>query len=79
MTESELNDLLRDWGLHGDFDQTFESWQVWRTHHVLPYSGGWLEQPWWVRQDFATLNAALAWHELQAEKADAPETNPFAE
>lgn len=75
--ETDLSKRLRDWGLHDDPAQIFEAWQVWKAHHVLPYSGGWLEQPWWVREDFATLNAVEAWHQLQQVKPDIPKENPF--
>lgn len=58
-------------------DVSLECWQVWRETSTLPYAGGWLDQPEWVRMDFRTFNLLEAFHILQARKAKTPTANPF--
>jgi hypothetical protein len=77
--ESKLMDYLEDWGLWGD-DQSFDAWVIWRRsdYVVLPFSGGWFDQPWWLREDFMTLDMVRAYFDKQAEKPSIEGvTDPF--
>lgn len=75
--ENKIRAALADWGLLHPDDAALECWQLWREHGTLPYSGGWLDQPEWVRADFRILNLLETFHTLQANKADTPAANPF--
>lgn len=67
--ESKLQDYLEDWGLLGGED-SFDAWIIWRRsgYIVLPFAGGWLDQPEWLREDFLTLDLVRQWHDIQVEK-----------
>lgn len=65
----ELDDTLADWGIWGGYD-TFEAWCQWRDKGTLPFAGGWLEQPPWIRDAFGTLNTVYLWHEANEQLAD---------
>lgn len=77
LTERELNDALRDWGMWGDGNAVFDAWCKWNDYRVLPFAGGWLDQPEWIRDDFNTLDLLEAWHMLQKDKPAAPKLSIF--
>lgn len=61
----ELGESLNDWSLIGgraSYDAFRE--YVWSKHATLPFSGGFLEQPAWIRDDFITLRNLLNYHYL---------------
>lgn len=70
----ELDKALEDWGVWGSYD-TFEAWCQWRDKGTLPFAGGWLEQPPWIRDAFATLNTVYLWHEAN-EQLTEPDSLP---
>lgn len=75
--ENKLRSVLKDWGLMGFEVDVLEAWQKYRDDHILPFAGGWLDQPEWVRHDFGILDAIEAFHLIQHEKADAPSKGFF--
>jgi hypothetical protein len=47
---------------------------------VLPFTGGSLEQPWWVRKDFLTLDLLRQYNDIQADKPNTDHlTDPYEE
>jgi hypothetical protein len=69
ISDEKLSEYLEDWGLYGGHD-SFDLWLIWRRSNyvVLPFAGGWLEQPFWVREDFLILDLVREYHDKQAEK-----------
>jgi hypothetical protein len=66
--EEKLLDWLYDWGLYDE--DSMEDWIIWRRSNyiVLPYAGGWREQPWWIRKDFLILDLVREYHDKQVDK-----------
>lgn len=50
-----LETALEDWGAYGGYE-SFEAWQEYQNKHILPFSGGYLEQPLWIREAFKQYN-----------------------
>lgn len=75
--EKDLTAQLKDWGLITQADTVIECWLRFRNDGILPYAGGWLDQPAWVRHDFNQLDAIEAWHQIQNEKPDPPQKGFF--
>lgn len=69
IAETKLQEYLENWGLWGG-EQVFDDWLVFRRsgYVVLPFAGGWRDQPWWIRQDFTTLDLVRAYFDKQADK-----------
>lgn len=68
----ELNELVTGWRLQAG-EMALEAWAAWKDYRVLPFTGGWLEQPAWVRGDFQTLDLLYAWHIHHARKPHRPQ------
>ena len=68
----KLSNAVDDIGLFGGYD-AFNAWVIWRRSNyvVLPFTGGWLEQPEWVRDDFLMLDLARQWHDENAKRPSA--------
>lgn len=68
ITEERLLEWLYNWGLYDE--ESVEDWIVWRRsgYIVLPFVGGWRDQPWWIRADFLTLDLVKEYHEKQVSK-----------
>jgi len=49
--------IIDDFGLNGDYNDMLSSWFALREYHILPYAGGWLDQPVAWRDDMHTLEA----------------------
>lgn len=69
ISEEKLLEYLFDWGLY-DEENSPEDWLMWRRSNyvVLPFTGGWRDQPWWVRKDFLTLDLVREYFEKQVDK-----------
>ena len=52
---ARLREDLHDWGIDGDYE-AFDAWVEYQQRNILPFAGGWLEQPRWIRKAFHTLN-----------------------
>jgi hypothetical protein len=55
---------------------------MWRRSNyvVLPFAGGSLEQPWWIRKDFLTLDLLRQYNDIQADKPNTDHlTDPYEE
>lgn len=79
--ENKLREYLEDFGLYGG-EESFDAWIIWRRSNyiVLPFAGGWLEQPWWIRRDFLTLDLLRQFNDIQANKPSIDHlTDPFEE
>jgi len=63
--------LTDNWGLYGGYD-SYDAWIIWRRSNyvVYPFSGGYFEQPKFIRDDFLMLDLRRQWHELNAKKPD---------
>jgi len=70
-TRKELDAEIEDWGLYGA-EASWEAWNNWTASNkaMLPFAGGWLDQPWWIRADFRTLNTVRLWHEANEQMTD---------
>lgn len=68
ISEEKLLEYLHDWGLYDE--ESIEDWIIWRRSNyiVLPYPGGWRDQPWFVRKDFLTLDLVREYHDKQVDK-----------
>lgn len=73
---AELDTALADWCVWGGYD-AFEAWCQWRDKGTLPFAGGWLEQPAWIRSAFATLNTVYLWHEANEQLANPDDLPPL--
>lgn len=77
-----LEKRLDDWGAWGDYD-SFDAWLEYQNKHVLPFAGGYLEQPLWIREAFKQYNMVWNFHHFtKHRKFEAPENlenaiNPF--
>jgi len=74
----QLKKALRNWSVYGDYE-TFSAWLEYYHHNTLPFSGGWLEQPKWIRDAFSTLNMVYNLHSIEKDKPEFPTVtnNPF--
>jgi hypothetical protein len=49
MRKAELDGILSDCGAYPKHPNSFQWWKNFREHHILPFSGSWLDQPqWWL-------------------------------
>jgi len=65
-----LNDLsisLADWGTYVFDDISFDLWTIFDSSGQLPYAGGLMDQPTYIRKDFAHWYRLQRWHELNEE------------
>jgi len=62
-----IEDYDPEWGLAGGIT-SYEAWARYRRSGevVLPFSGGWLEQPQWIINDFRKLDNQLAYFDAWA-------------
>lgn len=73
---------LDDWGAWGDYE-SFDAWMEYQNKHILPFAGGYLEQPLWIRNAFKQYN--MVWNYIyltKHRKFESPESpeiaqNPF--
>jgi len=72
---------LADWGAYGDYE-AFEAWLEYQNKHILPFGGGYLEQPLWIRDSFKQFNTVYNYlyftRNRLAIPADEESVNPFA-
>lgn len=64
-----MKQAVKDFGLFMG-TEIYESWEMSKmtNYAVLPASGGWLDQPYWVRRDFATLEWVYTYYEDLAKR-----------
>ena len=74
----QLRKALVNWSVYGDYE-TFSAWLEYYHHNILPFAGGWLEQPKWIRDAFSTLNMVYNFHYYEKDIPDMPVStkNPF--
>ena len=52
-------------------NQSLNLWELWQDTRVLPFAGGWLDQPAWVLDDFNYFDLLHEWHYYNAKLSDA--------
>jgi len=75
---SRLKKALRDWSVYGDYE-AFSAWLEYYHHSTLPFAGGWLDQPKWIRDAFSTLNMVYNLHHYEKDIPELPTipSSPF--
>lgn len=78
-----LEQRLTDWGAYGDYE-AFDAWMEYQNKHVLPFAGGYLEQPPWIRESFKQFNEVYNYLYFTRNRIAAPlqeqqeNSNPFS-
>lgn len=65
----EIGKMLEDWMPRRGFE-SLECFQVYieSDRTILPFAGGWLDQPEWVREDFRLFKKILDYHILDLDQ-----------
>jgi hypothetical protein len=53
----EVTEIIEDFGFNHDHNEVVSCWMALRNWSILPYAGGWLDQPLAWRQDLQTAQA----------------------
>lgn len=64
--------------LYMPVETALELYGIWvnSQYTALPFSGAYMEQPYWVRRDFGMLSDLQAWHRKQAETKKPKDKRP---
>lgn len=68
---AKLDRAVEDLGLFGGY-KSYNAWVIWRrsNYAVLPFGGGWFDQPKWVHDDFLMLDLNRQWHDENSKRPD---------
>jgi len=56
---------------------SMRAWEIFNNYHILPYAGGWLDQPQWLLTDFENLWLIQEFHTLNSDLADGKSLPPL--
>lgn len=70
----KLQKSLIDWGVSGGYD-AFDAWYEYYNNKTLPFAGGWLDQPRWIRNSFGFFNKLLNYHYQQKDRPTLQDIN----
>lgn len=73
-----ITEQLRDWGTAVFPDESYEWYQNFKEHGILPYAGAWIDQPLFVQRDFRHWRMLEQWHRFN-EKLPSAEGVPTVE
>lgn len=59
-----LSEALADWGTMAFPDESYEWYQMFKEHGILPYAGAWVDQPLFVQRDFKHWRMLEQWHRI---------------
>ncbi|MDX1995596.1 MAG: hypothetical protein SF029_24645 [bacterium] len=68
---------VEDFGVTFDPDLLMECYLPWRDHKILPFSGGYLEQPPGVMKALQFMDSMVAWWDKEDDRPDADELPDF--
>lgn len=70
-----ISEALQDWGSAVFPDESYEWYQMFKEHSILPFAGAWVDQPWYVQHDFKLWRMLEQWHRFN-EKLSSTEGLP---
>ena len=65
-----ISEELNDWGTAMFPDESYNLYQMFKEHGILPYAGAWMDQPWFVRHDFNHWRMVEQWHRINETLSD---------